>query len=156
MQYVRKSFCGPIFQEELDERVDALNEQGFRIDEVYLSHIAEFHGGIPKTRFFGKGEIERILNFADSYSSIGARWRNFNVNVVRNWIKDRIAPNVFPFASLPHGAYLCFQYSTDELPRVVMSNNESCQEDYVPVSDTFSELLEMVSDQPFSAGHSAI
>lgn len=88
--------------------IDVLTEQGFRLDDTYLSHVKEFHGGFRKTKYFGVGKIERMLNFADSYSSSGARWRDFNVNVVRNWIKDRIDSNVYPLASLPHGAYLCF------------------------------------------------
>ena len=131
--------------------IEALTEQGFRLDDAYLAHIKQFHGGVPKTKFFGKGEIERMLNFADSYSAAGAKCREFNVNVVRRWMQDRVESNVYPLASLPHGVYLCFRYSTKRLPRVVMWNNESYEEAYVPVSDTFSELLDLVADRPFAA-----
>ena len=151
MKYAKKSLCGPIFEEELDEMIDMLQESGYLLDDAYLEHIAQNHGGRPITKYFRHGEIVRFLNFTDSYTASNANVRQFNVNVVRNLIKDRIGKNIVPFASLPHGAFLCFDYSTTAVPKIVMWNNESFSEEYVNVEDSFSDLINSLSDTPHAA-----
>ena len=149
VKYRKRSFCGEPFDEEIDETLDLLVEAGFKIDESYFDHIRENNGGIPVAKYFPQGEIERMLNFTDSYTADGAKYKNFNVNVVRSWIKNRVPANICPFASMPHGAFLCFNYSTEHLPSVVMWNNESFSEEYVPIADSFGEFANLLRDTPY-------
>ncbi|MCR9230144.1 MAG: SMI1/KNR4 family protein [bacterium] len=149
IRYRKGSFCGEPFDEEIEETLDILVEAGWQIDESYFDHIRANNGGIPLLRYFPLGEIERMLNFTDSYSSVGARYRDFNVNIVRTWIKDRVPSNIDPFACLPHGAFLCFDYSKDRLPSVVMWNNESFDEEFVPVAETFREFVSSLRETPY-------
>lgn len=150
IRYRKGSFCGKPFDEEIDEVLDLLAETGLQADELYFDHIRTNNGGVPITRNFPLGEIERMLNFTDSYTSDGAKYKEFNVNVVRTWIKDRVPSNVIPFASMPHGAFLCFDYSTDRLPSVVMWNNELFDEEFVPVASTFREFVALLQEHPRS------
>ena len=149
IKYKKKSFCGNPLTEELDELIDSLLEAGFQIDESYFDHIRENNGGVPLTKYFPSGEIERMLNFSDSYSTEGARYAEFNVNVVRNWVKDRVPENIVPFASMPHGAFLCFKYSSDHRPTVVMWNNELYEEEYVTIADSFDDFANLLQEVPF-------
>lgn len=145
IDYEEDSFCGQAFEEEIDEVLDVLNEEGYVVDQSYFEHIQEFNGGIPVNKYFRHGEIERFLNFSDSYTT-GARFKDLNVNWVRHLIKDFVLPNVYPFASLPHGAFLCFMYSTDSPPSVVMWNNEAYSEKYEHAANSFTDLVLQLRD----------
>ena len=89
IRYRKKSFCDEAFPEELDELTDILEEAGLVIDDAYFAHIRHHNGGVPIAKYFPGGEIERFLNFTDSWVPTMAKYRHWNVNVVRKWIKNR-------------------------------------------------------------------
>ena len=65
--YMRNSFAGDVNAEEFAEMLDMLGEEGYQADPDYVAHIQEHHGGKPLTRYFPDGEVERLLNYSDSY-----------------------------------------------------------------------------------------
>ena len=43
ISYRDGSLCGPAFEEEVDEVLDVLNEEGYVVDSHYFEHIREFN-----------------------------------------------------------------------------------------------------------------
>lgn len=145
MKYVESSLLGPLFEEEHEELREELIEAGFDPDEAYEQHLREFHGGIPLARFFGMGELERFLNYVDSYQCANAL-RELNANVVRALMRKAGArKTLFPIAAMPHGAYLCLDYSYESSPAVVIWNSEVCADTDV-VAPAFADFLEMLTE----------
>ena len=126
-----------------------LEEAGFKVDTSNFDHIRKNNGGIPVAKYFPFGQVERMLNFTDSYTPDGAKFRDFNVNVVRSWIENRVPAYICPFACMPHGAFLCFKYSTERLPSVIMWNNESYREEFVEIADNFRDFTQLLRETPF-------
>lgn len=147
--YRKNSFCDDPFDEEIDTVVDRLTAAGFLIDDAYFQHLRRHNGGVPKAKYFPGGEVERFLNFTDSYTAAGAKYRNFNVNVVKRWIKNRVPAHVYPLASMPHGAFLCLVYSKSTLPSVAIWNCEATAEEFQPVADSFAEFATLLRETPY-------
>ncbi|OYP36435.1 SMI1/KNR4 family protein [Rhodopirellula sp. MGV] len=146
MKYIPNSLLGIVFEEEFDELVDELAESGLKLDQTYVKYIREYHGGIPVNGMFNWGSIERFLNFSDSYKSSPAI-KQFNINVVKNWMTEAgVRKTLVPFAAMPHGAYLCFDYGSTGTPRIVIWNSEEHQQcDEIAIG--FAEFLEMLENQ---------
>ena len=148
LKYKQGSFCGPVHDEEIEEYLDIFRDYGYMPDENYLDHIMIHNGGIPQDSWFPQGQIERFLNFSDSYAPPKAWYKDLNVNATRSWISNRVPPNIVPFATMPHGAFLCFRYAVDSPPDVVMWNNESFKEQFVLVAQSFSDFTKMLQAEP--------
>ena len=148
LQFKKKPIVGPIFEEELDELVDDLKEKGFSVDKNYLDRLEEIHGRTPVARFFNNGQIEQFLNLVDSYYNCTKLQRESNVNVVRGWFRKRnVRKTLVPFASMPGGSYLCFDYSVAGSPRIVIWGSEG-HNDEDEVAPDFLSFLQMLSQSP--------
>ena len=153
IEYQPNSFAGDFDEEELDSLWDHLPwddlPDGFTpppIDESYLAHIQEFHGGKPLNTYAGGHFIERFLNFANPYCGPGND-KIFNINLVRHWIQDRLDQWHMPFAALAHGNYLCFDCSVTPRPSIFFWHHENPSERQ-PVADDFDALLASVTRDP--------
>lgn len=145
IKYKPKSLLGPIFQEEFDELADELAVNGLVLDPDYVKHIREYHGGIPVQSIFDSGRIERFLNFADSYKC-NTELRQFNVNIVRTWMKKAgVSDRLVPFASMPHGAYLCFDYTAPSKCKITVWNSE-VHDEHVEIAPDFAAFLTMLRE----------
>jgi hypothetical protein len=119
----------------------------FEYDQDYESFVRANAGGSPIERYFSSNvgiyPIDHFLNFQASRSASDP-FAFLNVNVVWSAIEDRLTSMQFPFASLPGGDFLCFDYSQGERPSVVLWLHELSGEDspmFEPVANTFSEFL---------------
>ena len=145
IKYKHKTLLDPIFREELDELADELAVTGRVLDPDYVNHIREFHGGVPVQSSFDGGRIERFLNFTDSYKC-NPELRQFNVNVVRTWMKKAgVSDCLIPFAAMPHGAYLCFDYTSPSECSIAVWNSET-HDDRMEIAPNFATFLKMLSE----------
>ncbi len=136
MKYDESSLAGEVDESSLagavdDDEIDAMwdhldwDEHGEDyeppgLDPAYQDHVHRFHGVKPVGCRIQGEVVKRFLNFANPhYHEASEDIKHHNVNMVRNWIADRIPENAIPFASLPHGNYLCFLYDDDERPSIV-------------------------------------
>lgn len=145
------SQCGTL--EELDSLWDHLPwddlPDGFtppRIDDSYLRHVREFHGGKPVNTYAGGQYIERFLNFANPFACPDAD-RIFNINLVRQWFEDRLDDLHMPFAAFDHGDYLCFDYHVTPRPSVFFWYHENPSQ-VQHVADDFDAFLASIKGQP--------
>ena len=153
IEYHPNSFAGDFDDEELDSLWDHLPwdelPDGFTpppIEESYLHHIREFHGGKPLNAYAGGHYIERFLNFANPYVC-PENDKIFNINLTRHWIKDGLDDFHVPFAALAHGNYLCFDYNVMPRPAVFFWYHEIPNE-IQHFADNFDDLLASVSAKP--------
>ena len=140
----KKPIVGPIFEEEYDDLVGHVKDSGFRLDQGYLDCLEEIHGRIPIACYFNEGKVEQFLNLVDSYTCSSKLLRESNINVVRSWLRKRnVRETLVPFASMPFGAYLCF----DGGSRIVIWNSEG-HSDEDEVAPDFHSFVKMLSKSP--------
>lgn len=134
--------------------ISGANEQELRFDAAYLRHLAKYHGGVPKKRWFyseigNDYVIERFLNFIDPESDdvLGG----YNVGVTWGMILDRLNDYLIPFALLFAGNFLCFDYEGGGRPRVVVWRHEDSRDEspYTElVAANFDEFLTKLRELP--------
>ncbi|CAM3821706.1 SMI1/KNR4 family protein [Parendozoicomonas haliclonae] len=154
IEYVPHSFAHQFSEREMAsiERMLKLDLPNFEFDPIYLSHIKSHHGGKPVQKFFHTSSglclpIERFLNFSDT-SSAPHDDKIFNISVVWSLIEDRLNEYLVPFAALPNGDFLCFDYEHENPPQIVLWINELSAEDQPqiePVSQDFKTFLHSLS-----------
>ena len=96
---------------------------GYQMPEWYVRKIMSHHGARPlRSRFdtsaYKGREVKSFLPITEQFAG--------NVYQVHGWIKERLLPNMVPFASEAAGNYLCFHYDSDEehQPSIIMWNHE--------------------------------
>ncbi|MFZ6747229.1 SMI1/KNR4 family protein [Undibacterium sp. JH2W] len=126
---------------------------GFEYDPNYVAHISHFHGGRLVTKFFKtkKGAsfpIERFLNFADRHLIQDKNIKGLGVYAIWSLIEDRLSICQFPFAILPGGDFLCFDYTFGLPPKIILWYHEGSKEGepcVEVVADDFVEFINVLS-----------
>jgi hypothetical protein len=155
--YDPSSLLGPLDirrMEKFQKYISGANEQQLEFDPAYLRHLAKYHGGRPKKRWFFSAKendyvIERFLNFIDPKSDdvLG----EYNVEVTWGMICDRLNDYLIPFALLFAGNFLCFDYEGGGRPKVVVWRHEDSREDSPAtefVAANFDEFLTKLRELP--------
>jgi hypothetical protein len=140
--------------EKFQEYISGANDQQLELDAAYLRHLAKYHGGVPKKRWFFSAigndyVIERFLNFIDPKSDEILGW--YNVEVTWGLILDRLNDYLIPFALLFAGNYLCFDYEGGGRPKVVVWRHEDSREESPAtefVAANFDEFLTKLRELP--------
>jgi hypothetical protein len=131
----------------------SLDLPGFAFDPDYVQHLAQFNGGAPKVKYFltqtGRCmPIDRFLNYSATDQLSSPYLRSLNANVAWANLEDRLDQYLLPFAVLPNGDYLCFDYRNGMPPCVVLWIQERSDEDcpYTEaVARSFSAFIHALS-----------
>ena len=132
----------------------ALDCPEFQFDPEYVKHVERYNGGKPITRYFQTARglwspIDRFLNFSDRDLIRDRDLTSLNANVMWSAIEDRLTTYQFPFAILPTGDFLCFDYEKGFPPRIVLWYHEGSTEGQPLTEDialNFREFIENLSE----------
>ncbi len=149
IKYEVNSFVPYFSKSEMDsmQRMLSLDLPDFSFDPAYVSHIARFHGGKPINRHFrtfagNNLSIDRFLNYSDTELLLDEDLKGLNANVVWSQIDDRLGIYLLPFAILPGGDFLCFDYSEGVAPKIVLWSHELSLEDNPHVEGVARDFTE--------------
>lgn len=126
----------------------------FAYDPAYVEQVEKFNGGILLNKYFQTraGQtlpIDRLLNYSDTKLLSDRSLQSLNANVVWSTIDDRLSIYLLPFASLPNGDFLCFDYKEPGRPTVVLWSHELSDEDAphtTEVAADFDVFVQGLSD----------
>ena len=135
------------------KRMLSLDLPSFEFDAEYAGHIKKFNGGKPINKYFRirSGNIfpiDRFLNYSDTDLLTDKNQKNLNANVVWSLIDDRLGIYLLPFAILPNGDFLCFDYESGVSPTVVLWSHELSNENEPhteAVANNFAEFVFLLS-----------
>jgi hypothetical protein len=115
----------------------------------YIDCAVQNHSGAPSPDVYDfKNHKEAVFEWL---LSLDTESTSYIVNDY-NMIKDRLAVNIYPFASDPFGNYICFDYRVgkDKPPKIVFWDHEIASGDPEKaisyICDSFTELLEKLYD----------
>jgi len=153
IQYKLDSIAPHFSQSEMDAmaRMITLDLPKFFFDSAYVEQVKQFNGGEPENKYFKTKSgrclpIDRFLNYSDTRLISDRAIKILNANVVWSMIEDRLGPNLLPFAAIPNGDFLCFDYRQGEnRPAVVLWSHESSTEDHPSTLDVASNFDEFVN-----------
>ncbi|HEY0589456.1 MAG TPA: SMI1/KNR4 family protein [Pseudoduganella sp.] len=116
------------------KRMLSLDLPRFVFDQAYVEQVEKFNGGCPLNKYFQTptGQtlpIDRLLNYSDTKLLSDRSLKSLNANVVWSTIDDRLSIYLLPFAVLPNGDFLCFDYEGQGRPSVVLWSHELSEED---------------------------
>lgn len=121
----------------------------FEFDPAYAEQVEKFNGGWPKNNYFQTRAGQRLpvdcfLNYSDTKLLPQRGLKSLNANVVWSLIEDRLSIYLLPFAALPNGDFLCFNYEVEGRPAVVLWSHELSEEDAPHTSEVASNFDEFV------------
>ncbi|WP_426340082.1 SMI1/KNR4 family protein [Pseudoduganella sp. S-14] len=156
IQYKPNTLAPHFSQAEMDsmERMLSLDLPGFAFDPAYIEHVENFNGGSPLNKYFQTGNgrklpIDRFLNYSDTKLMTDRSLQGLNANVVWSMIEDRLSLYLLPFAILPDGDFLCFDYEVEGRPSIVLWSHELSEEDEphtTEVASNFDEFVKGLTD----------
>lgn len=115
-------------------------ESHFRVTlpQSYMQVVLNHHGGRPRPGLFDSDK--RRGNRVKTMLPITGKHK-VNVYDVKEWLKDRLQPNLIPIASDEAGNYVCLSYpGSNGEPNVVLWNHER-NEEVEQVKPSFSGFL---------------
>jgi len=122
---------------------------GNALSKDFVTILRTSNGGVPIKRYFYLGEndkvVERILSVIDYFKDnpLGM----YDIEVVWSQIEGRLNESLVPFAALFAGDFLCFDYSQQPEPSVVLWDHERSDEAApytVRVSDSFVDFVQIL------------
>ncbi|WP_040214614.1 SMI1/KNR4 family protein [Clostridium polynesiense] len=122
------------------------NTFGVKFPKDYVEIIMKNDGGYPKPNRFNLNGSEEVFNNLLSFDEEDSS----NMIDTYNDVKDRLVEKVIPFAEDPFGNLICFDYRTNNQPRIVFwehekaFNNKESATSYL--CDSFTELLLMLHE----------
>lgn len=128
----------------------SLDVPDFAFDPAYLVQVEHFNGGVPENKYFKTRSgrclpIDRFLNYSDTGLLADRTLKNLNANVVWSMIEDRLGIYLLPFAILPSGDFLCFDYGRGGArPGVVLWSHELSTDGHPSTSDVAESFEEFV------------
>ena len=133
----------------------SLDIPGFAFDPAYLAQVERFNGGVPKNKYFKTRSgrrlpMDRFLNYSDTRLLADRALKELNANVAWSMIEDRLGGNLLPFAILPNGDFLCFEYGHGAArPEIVLWSHELSTKGKpftTEVAANFDEFVEGLSE----------
>lgn len=151
LAFHKDSLLGPLHLDrvhQFEEWISRFNGVAIELDAAYLSHLAQFHGGIPRRACFKTSAgrerlVVRFLNFQEE----GERQAEYSVEATYSLIAStRLGHYLVPFAELFAGDFLCFDYTIPGRPEVVVWLHELSGDEDGPstefVASTFDEFMD--------------
>ncbi len=124
--YDPAGYAGPFDEAEMrafEAWLQRCENERIKFDPDYVEHLRIHHGGSPKSRYFKTATgtdhvVVRFLNFLPG--SFKGPLAQYGVEGTWGLIDDRLGKNLIPFAELFAGDMLCFDYSGEGRPSVVV------------------------------------
>lgn len=125
---------------------------GLMFPRDFIEVLRRANGGTPLAKFFNhEGDekvIDRFLSVVDNYKD--HELGGYDIEVVWSQIEDRLSDSLIPFAALPNGDFLCFDFESNVTgPVVVLWDHERSFTDAPSVSvvaGSFAELVDKLRE----------
>ncbi len=117
------------FSEKLEDEASIEQVEayfGVVFPERFKEIVRTYNYGGPKNTlvFMTSRDEERLFSFLLNFNLSGSE----TILKTYKMIKDRLPPDVYPFAGDPGGNYLCFDYSNGERPEIKFWDHEAMVE----------------------------
>lgn len=109
----------PLSSNEVDALQRALNVQ---LPVLYVQYLQAYHGGKPTTDEFEYGDnvscIQCFFPGNEKFPKAGSLLRKYS------YFQKRLPDATFPFGRTPGGDLICFDYSQNLEPQIVLCDHE--------------------------------